>query len=269
MATQSYREIEKEFPINEIDNAIQRGIDLDVSRKTQRRSVLIVDDDPDFVNLTKIILSKAGFDVASALNGDAAVEKCADVLPDVILLDLMMPNIDGYETYEKLKLISQAPVIMITANGNRDNAVKSLTMGMEDYITKPFYNAEMIARIQSVMRRSLQSKRPVMKEFPSIGLLINFDTHEIMLREKVIKFVPREFEIFSMLALHADNPVKYSQITEKIWGEDSLKNRTHLKNIIFSLRRKMEVRPEKPELIINYRSIGYLLVTRTDSARFQ
>lgn len=265
---QPYHEIKNEYQIDGVDKAIPMGIDLDVSRKNQRRSVLIVDDDPDFVNLTKIILSKAGFDVASALNCDAAIEKCADVLPDVILLDLMMPQSDGFETYEKLKLVTQAPVIMITANGNRDNAVRSLTMGMEDYITKPFYNAEMVARIQSVMHRSMQNKPPVMKEFPDIGLLINFDTHEILLRKKVIKFVPREFEVFSMLALHSDNPVRYSQITEKIWAEDSSKNRTHLKNIIFAIRRKMEVTPEKPELIINYRSIGYLLVTRTSSARF-
>lgn len=267
MATRLYTDVSKDVSGKGNERVIPMGIDLDASRHSQRRSVLIVDDDQDFVNLTKIILSKAGFDVASALSGAAAVAKCADLSPDVILLDLMMPQMDGFETYDKLKLVSQAPVIMITANGNRENAVRSLNIGMEDYISKPFYNAEMIARIQAVMKRSLENKAPSMKEFPAIGLLVNFDTHEILLRKKVIKFVPREFDVFSMLSKHADEPVKYSAITEKLWGEDTPKNRTHLKNIIFSIRKKMEVQPNKPELIVNYRSIGYLLVTRTETAR--
>lgn len=262
MVVSNYTSLERASSFGEKQKDFPFGSDLDGNSKNHSQSVLIVDDDVDFINLTKVILRKEGFDVASAIDCKSALEKCAEISPDAILLDLMMPEINGFDIFERMKGITRAPVIMVTANADPQNAVRGLNSGMEDYISKPFHNAEMVARIQSAIRRSAQNQMPITQEFPEIDLWINFESHEIRYREDIVRLVPREFAVFSILANHADRPVKYSTIMEKIWGEVSPQTKTHLKNIIFSIRRKMEVNPKIPQLIINYWSIGYLLVTK-------
>lgn len=262
MVTKSYSFENPDPSFNTRQKKFALGMDLDGNPKNQSHTVLIVDDDVDFIRLAKVILRKEGFNVASALNSQAALEKCMEISPDTILLDLMMPEVDGFGIYERLKTVTHAPVIMVTANADPQNAVKGLNSGMEDYVSKPFHNAELVARIQSVIRRTNQNQMPVIKEFPEIDLWINFETHEIRYRQNPIRLVPREFTVFSMLVSHSDRPVKYSAIMEKIWGVDSTQNKTHLKNIIFSIRKKMESDPKIPKLIINYWGIGYLLVTK-------
>jgi two-component system KDP operon response regulator KdpE len=259
----------KDYSFNEPDSSFvpqqkkfTLGVDLDGNPKNQSQTLLIVDDDPDFIGLAKVILRKEGFNVASASDCQTALEKCLEISPDAILLDLMMPDVDGFDIYERIKSMTKVPVIMITANADPQNAVKGLNSGIEDYVSKPFHNAELVARIQSAIRRVNQNQMPVIQEFPGIDLRINFESHEIRYHQKSVRLVPREFTVFSLLAAHPDRPVKYSTIMEKTWGENSAQNKTHLKNIVFSIRRKMEVNPKIPQLIINYWSIGYLLVTK-------
>jgi DNA-binding response OmpR family regulator len=240
------------------------GSDLDLASTLPRQRVLVIDDDPDFITMTKLILVQAGFDVAGALGCNAALEKCSEVNPDLILLDLMMPEIDGFETYKRLSQVTEAPVIVITASGDRANAVRSLEAGVQDYISKPFYNAEMVARIQAVLKRSKPVEEEAFSIFPEVGLLIKFDSREVFLHDKFIQLVPREFSLLSILAKNAPKPVHYTDITHHMWGEDNPKNRSHLKNIVFSLRQKLEEVPTNPKLLINYRSLGYHLVTKPD-----
>lgn len=249
------------LPTNDMISS--QGTDLDTS-DVQHNRILVIDDDPDFISMTKLILCRAGFDVAGALGCNAALEKCSEVKPDLILLDLMMPDVDGFETFERLKKVTQAPVIVVTASGNRENAAKSLQIGMEDYISKPFYNSEVVARIQAVIRRARKPETENVRVFPEIGLVVNLDSQEVYLHDKFIRLVPRQFSVLSILALHAPRHVMYSTVTEKIWGEDNNKKRAHLKNIIFSLRQKLEDEPANPKLLINYRSLGYRLVTQAE-----
>jgi DNA-binding response OmpR family regulator len=242
------------------------GTDLD-SSTTQHNRVLVIDDDPDFITMTKLILCQAGFDVAGALGCNAALEKCSEVKPDAILLDLMMPDTDGFETFERLKKVTQAPVIVVTASGDRENAARSLGMGIDDYIAKPFYNSEMVARIQKAIRSSQKPGNENNCVFPEVNLVVRLDSQEVYLHDKFIRLVPRQFHVLSILAQQAPRPVSYTTLTEKIWGEDSSKNRAHLKNIIFSIRQKLEDEPANPKLLINYRSLGYRLVTQAEAVR--
>ena len=239
------------------------GYDLDSESNSTHNRVLVVDDDPDFITMTKLILCQAGFDVAGALGCSSALEKCSMVKPDVILLDLMMPEVDGFETYERLKKVTRAPVIVVTASGDRENAAKSLRSGMEDYISKPFYNAEMIERVRAVLRRAGNEGKENTRAFPDIDLFVNFDTQEVYLNGKYIRLVPRQFLVLSILAKQAPRPVNYTMLTEEIWGEDAPKNRAHLKNIIFSMRQKLEMDPTHPRLVVNYRGLGYQLVVQS------
>jgi len=238
-----------------------QGNDLDSVSNISRQKVLIVDDDPDFIDMTKLILSQAGYDVAGAVDCNSALEKCANIKPDVILLDLMMPQVDGFETFRRLTVVTDAPVIVITAIGDPEKAVKSFQIGVEDYIPKPFYNAEMVARVQAVLRRTKRRENENTRVFPLVDLVINQDTFEVFLHGKFIRLLPLEFTVLSFLAQNAPRPVRYTSITEKIWGEDSQKTRSHLKSIIFSLRKKMEATPKNPKLLINFRSLGYQLMT--------
>jgi len=242
------------------------GYDLDATIDSSRKRVFIVDDDPDFVAMTKIILCNAGFDVASAPDGIVALKRCAEVNPDVILLDLLMPEQDGFQTFQKLQKITDAPVIVVTASSNHHHAVQSFQIGVEDFISKPFYNPEMVARIQAVLRRSKAKKEAKNEErtfvFPNIDLMLNMEAHEVNLRSEQIKLLPREFAVLSILAEKAPKPVKYDVITRNLWGEDSDKNRSHLKNVVYSLRQKIEEDPQKPNLIVNYHRFGYQLDTQ-------
>jgi len=244
------------------------GTDLDNIGRQTRARVLIVDDDLDFIEMLKLILRHAGFDVAGATNSHMALEKCAEINPDVILLDLMIPGVDGWGIYQILREITRAPVIVVSASGNRDNVIRSLDMGIYDYISKPFYNPEIIARINRVLARVEQATPMRVKVFSNEDLRIDLDTQDVVLRGETLQLLPREFKFLSILAEFAPRKASYKELGETIWGEDNNKTRSHLKTIVFSLRQKLEMDPTSPRLILNYRGVGYQLdVTKSASAR--
>ncbi len=235
------------------------GFDLDESQASRAR-VLIVDDDADYLEMMKIILRKAGFDVATASDHRLALEKCAGLSPDLILLDLMMPEIDGWELYEMLRGVTQAPIVMITASANRDNAVRGLEIGMAEYISKPFYTPEMIARLKRVLQSVRKEEAASIQVFPEIELCINYLSREVMMRGEIVRLSRREFELLALLARRAPHHVLYEDLTTHLWGEDSRKNRVHLKTVVFSLRQKLEEQPSAPNILVNYRNVGYQLL---------
>ena len=239
------------------------GKDLDAMEEQQR--VLLVDDDDEFLQLTKLILRQSGYDVASANAFDIAIEKCRTFQPDVVLLDLMMPQVDGWQTCEALRDMTDAPIIMVSANSNREAVVKSLELGADDYITKPFYNREVVARIQAVLRRAERSKSKTKQEkgysFPEINLSIDLENQIIVLRDQVHYLMGREFSALTSLASRAPKVATYEDIQQEVWGTNSNNDHNAVKNIIFILRQKLEIDPSNPEIILNYRGIGYYLRT--------
>ncbi len=132
-----------------------RGVDLDlVTTGHKRITAMIVDDDPDTIRMIKTILMGAGMDVIGAVSGLDAIDKCPHTQPDVVLLDLMMPEMDGYETFHHLRTITSAPIVIVTARSLKDDVVEGLQFGADDYITKPFYPPELVARVNTVVRRT-------------------------------------------------------------------------------------------------------------------
>jgi len=221
-----------------------------------------VDDDPDYIELMKIVLRKVDFDVSGVLDHRAAVEKTLELHPDAILLDLMMPGVDGYAVYEMLRKVSAAPVIFISAAHRRENLFKTLELGAEDYISKPFDNTELVARVKKVLRAAHPADPARLYFFPEIGLHIDLDARQVSLHDRPVRLLPREFSMLSLLAERAPRNVPYETITRTLWDEDSERTRTHMKTIAFSLRRKLEADPECPALLVNNRSLGYQLVTQ-------
>ncbi len=238
------------------------GNDLDRFLNPDKLRVLIVDDDKDYVDMMKLILRQADYDVSSAYDFNTAIQKCTQIKPDVILLDLMMPDTDGYSTFVELRKISPAPVILISAAPRDENLARGLDMGADDYISKPFHNQEVIARIQKVLRQRQPANEGREFHFPEIDLHIEVDTHEVILGGKSLRLLPREFNLLRILAERAPKNVPYAAIVVQMWGSDTEKTRAHLKTIAFSLRRKLESASKGRNLLVNNRSMGYQLVTK-------
>lgn len=238
----------------------QRGMDLDtIQTRPSARRALIIDDDPDTVDLIKIIFRNAGMDVVGAFSGKEAIQKCTDSVPSVILLDLMMPDMDGWETYHNIRQMTDVPVIVVSADTKKENVVKGLNIGFDDYVTKPFFPPELVARVNTVLRRASGVTPLTKRVYPEIDLTIDFDTHEIQLRGEDIHLSSREFALLEVLAVKAPRLVRYEEIATKIWDSDNYKVRNRIKYLIYLLRQKVELDPNDPQLIINREGLGYQL----------
>lgn len=255
------------LPVEYRDNAVaQRGVDLDtIQSRTTARRALIVDDDPDTVDLIKIIFRNAGMDVIGAFSGKEAIQKCSDSIPSVILLDLMMPDMDGWETFSNIRQMTDAPVIVVSADTKKENVVKGLNSGFDDYVTKPFFPPELVARVNTVLRRSRASGPVTRRVYPEIQMSIDFESHELTLRGEEIHLSSREFALLEVLALKAPRLVRYEEIAQKIWEKDNYKVRNRIKYLIYLLRQKIEIDPNDPQLIVNREGLGYQLDTKEKS----
>ncbi len=237
----------------------QTGVDLDEVYASERRMVMVVEDEPDTVLLLKHILRGAGFNVMGAMNGTEALKKCAESKPDLILLDLMMPDMDGWETYRYLRQITDVPVIVISALANKEEMVKMLRLGVDDYITKPFYNAEVVARAQAVLRRYGKMEEASRLVFPQIDLVIDFQTQKVTLKGQSVQLTNKEFAVLGVMARTAPDVVNYQSIAQQVWGMDTPDVRKRIKYLVYIIRRKFQSLDESYELIINVDRLGYKL----------
>lgn len=236
------------------------GIDLDETLRRNKK-ILIVDDDPDTVELIKRILRLADFDVASARNGTDAINIVEKLHPDIILLDLLMPEIDGKTTLRNLREISQSPVIVISAVTSKDSIVELLYLGCDDYITKPFNRDELVARIHAVLRRSNLLSLIDGVSIPETGLTINLSKREVIFQGQFVPLSPKEFEIIAILAKNIPHIVKYKDIAEEIWGENNQYVKNRIKYLIHTIRNKFDLIKPGIELITTLDRIGYRLKT--------
>lgn len=237
------------------------GLDLDKIRTDERPRVMIVDDEPDTVTLLKLIFQREGFDVSGAVSGGEAIEKLQSVQPSLILLDLMMPEMDGWETFDRLRRFTDSPVIVISALGQSEHIVKALKMGVDDYVTKPFNQAEVIARSQALLRRSGFKREIKRKVFPHIEMVLDLDTQEVYYRGNRIQLTGKMFEVMLILANGAPKVVSYDDITTQIWGETGDGVRNRLKYLIYLLRQEFNAVDGGMGVIKNVDRLGYKLLS--------
>ncbi len=244
------------------EHADHLGIDLDdLPSSAERGRVLIIDDDPDMVQLLKQTVRSAGMDVTGALNASDALAKCIRHPPDVMLLDLMMPEVDGWETLKSLRKYTDAPVVVVSAKATKEDIVEGLESGADDYITKPFYPPELISRVKAVMRRSSPSHQQSVLNFPDIELLLDLSARQVEIRGHAVDLSSKEFNVLSILAQNAPKPVRYEIIAVEIWGSYEIKMRNRIKWLVHNLRRKLEAEDTRHELIKNRVGLGYQLNT--------
>lgn len=227
----------------------------------ERRRILVVDDEERMVRFIRMNLEHDGFQVNEAFNGKQAILKMRDVTPDLILLDVMMPDLDGFEVLETVREFSNVPVIMLTAKGEEDDRVRGLEGGADDYITKPFSPRELVSRIKAVLRRT-EGVSGSMHGLLEIDkrLKIDFDRREIWLEGKLVKLRPTEYRLLFHLVQNAGWVVSHDQLLQKVWGYEYRDEPHYVRLYINYLRQKLEKDPADPRYILTERGVGYRFV---------
>ena len=225
------------------------------------RRILIVDDEERMVRFIRLNLEHDGFQVLEAFNGTQAINKIRSNLPDLVLLDVMMPDIDGFEVLRIVREVSRVPVIMLTAKGEEEDRVRGLEMGADDYITKPFSPRELVSRVRAVLRRT------EMVESPTHGpievddrLKIDFDRREVWVEGRLVQLRPTEYRLLYHLVKNAGWVLTHDQILTKVWGYEYRDEPHYVRLYINYLRQKLEQDPANPKYILTERGIGYRFV---------
>jgi two-component system KDP operon response regulator KdpE len=228
---------------------------------SRRRRILVVDDEPRMIHFIRLNLEHDGFEVYEATSGIEALDQFRDQLPDLILLDVMMPDIDGFETLRLIRELSTIPVIMLTAKGDEEDRVRGLELGADDYITKPFSPRELVSRVRAVIRRTEMPSTPTHEVIEvDDRLRIDFDRREVWVDDELVKLRPTEYRLLYHLVQNAGWVVPHDQLLAKVWGYEYREETHYLRLYINYLRKKLELDPSNPEYILTERGVGYRFI---------
>jgi DNA-binding response OmpR family regulator len=221
---------------------------------------LIVDDDKMIVEAVTIGLQFQWQDaeVHSAQDGEEGWRKFIDLSPDVTLLDVNMPYMTGFEVLQRIREVSDAPVLMLTARGDEMSKVKGLELGADDYLVKPFSHLELFARIKAVLRRTdMPAPISAAPSFVSGDMAVNFDSHEVTVKGQPVRLTPTEYKLIYQLVRNAGRVLPFDTLLSKVWGDEYRGDMDYLKTYISRLRKKLGDDSEHPRYILTERSVGY------------
>lgn len=227
---------------------------------SRKVSVLVVDDDVRILRMMRRILELEGYQTFIASNGEAALSALDEQSPDLMLLDIMMPDMDGYDVCRRIREFSQLPIIMVTAKGNDEEKIEGLDAGADDYVTKPFSSTELAARVRAVLRRTKFRDDNSEPTFLSNDLVIDFAHHRVTLHNEEVNLTATEYRLLSYLTHNAGRVVTPDQILEKVWGEEYIGEYHILRVNIARLRQKLGDDPKKPRFIATKIGIGYIFL---------
>ncbi|HKV46419.1 MAG TPA: response regulator transcription factor [bacterium] len=222
--------------------------------------ILIVDDEPHIVELVRYNLAHEGFEVSVAYDGHEALQKAKAETPDLVILDLMLPYVDGLEVCRHIRRESSVPILMLTAKDGEQERVVGLELGADDYVTKPFSPRELVARVRAILRRTAREvERPGSTPLSIGGLALDPTTHEVRLRERVVDLTTKEFDLLQLLMGHPNRVFTRDFLLEHIWGYDYFGSTRTVDMHISRLREKIEDDPNTPTYITTVRGVGYKL----------
>lgn len=204
------------------------------------QKVLVVEDDSNIAELLRLYLQKDGFEVSHAADGGKAVEMAREIQPDLVLLDIMLPVMDGWQVCRELRKTMKMPIIMLTAKGETEDKVSGLEMGADDYIVKPFEVKELLARVHAVLRRTGDDGKPKSKKLTFDKLVINLDSYELIVDGKKIDTPPKEMELLYHLAATPNRVYTRNQLLDEVWGFDYFGDSRTVDVHIKRLREKLE-----------------------------
>jgi two-component system KDP operon response regulator KdpE len=223
--------------------------------------VLVIDDDPDVLEVVSLTFEMRWPDstIVSALDGDSGIEMVDTENPSLVILDIGLPDMDGYTVCKEIRRFSDVPIIMLTVRDKEADIVKGLQMGADDYVSKPFRPIEFMARVQAVLRRAQAT--PYIggeeKPFQFHGLVVDFAKHEVYLNDEQVKLTPTEYQLLYHLTKNAGKVLTHRTLLGRVWGREYLDETNYLKVHIKHLRQKLEDDPSDPKYILTERTVGY------------
>lgn len=224
--------------------------------------VLVIDDEPSFTEALSLSLKREGFEVDTADDGVSALSVIARKLPDLVLLDVMLPGISGVDVCREIRKTSTVPIIMVTARGEEIDAVVALEVGADDYVTKPYRLRELVARMRAVLRRTsneLVREPPFNNDQKLVqgDVTLDLERHELRVKEKLVTLALKEFELLTFLIENAGRVVTRDSLMEHVWGYDYFGDTKTIDVHIKRLRTKIESNPSEPTKITTVRGLGY------------
>jgi len=227
---------------------------------TQGHTILVVDDEKRMVRFIRLNLEQDGYQVISAYNGTEALDLVRTKLPNLVLLDVMMPDIDGFDVLKKIREASAVPVIMLTAKGEEDDRIRGLELGADDYVTKPFSPRELVSRVKAVLRRteSFDDSSNIIQV--DDWLKLDFNRREVWVGGEIVRLRPTEYRLLYHLVQNAGWVVTHDQLLMKVWGYEYQDEPHYVRLYINYLRKKIEKDPSNPEYILTERGVGYRFV---------
>ena len=224
-------------------------------------TVLVVEDEPNLLAALEYTLEQEGYEVLTAIDGESGLQLARARKPDILILDVMLPSLDGFEICRIIRRESNIPILMLTARGEEVDRVVGLELGADDYVTKPFSMRELLARVRSLLRRvsnsvpsGPQNESEVLR---SGDLIIDLAGHSAMLDNNPLDMKPREFSLLSLLAANKGRAFTRDQILERLWGHDYIGDSRTVDVHVRWLREKIEPEPSNPRRIVTIRGVGY------------
>lgn len=228
--------------------------------KFKNRLILVVDDEERMARFIRLNLEHDGFRVLEGFRGLQAIQLLRDHLPDLVILDVMLPDMDGFEVLKMIREMSPVPVIMLTAKGEEEDRVRGLELGADDYVTKPFSPRELVSRVRAVLRRTDATGIGVEKVEVDDRLVIDFARREVWVEGKLVSLRPTEYKLLYHLVQNAGWVLTYEQLLTKVWGYEYRDEPHYVRLYINYLRQKLEKNPGNPVYILTERGVGYRFV---------
>lgn len=222
--------------------------------------ILAIDDDELVLKLIQHSLERLGYEIVTAQDGTSGLQQFHEKKPHLVILDLMMPHLDGWETCRSIRAISKVPIIILSARGSQQDILKGLKMGADDYLVKPFYPEELQARIEAIFRRAnipIPESEKMPLRFGGSDLVIDPANRQVMVRNKIIDLTPTEYDLLLFMARRVDRVLPIDVIFENVWPYYAEASLNSVKWYIWRLRRKIEDNPRHPRYILTEHGIGY------------
>src|SRR6266852_5383648 len=218
--------------------------------------ILVVDDDPQIRRVLRTALVAQDYEAIDARNGEEAIERLREEKPDLIILDVNMPRMNGLEACRKIRTTSDVPIIMLTVRDAESDKIEALDAGADDYMTKPFSSPELLARIRAALRRSPQlSDEMQVVRFDDVE--INFNLRRVVVGKREARLTPKEFDLLQYMVAHPNLPIPHTKLLQSVWGADYGNEVEYLRVFVNQLRKKIEKNPSNPKYLLTEPWVGY------------
>jgi DNA-binding response OmpR family regulator len=222
-------------------------------------TILAVDDEPHVLKLLKANLEPSGYKILTAADGEQALQIVENELPDLVILDLMLPKMDGYAVCRQIREFSAVPIIMLTARSAEVDLIHGFEVGADDYLTKPFSVTELLMRVQAVLRRSKWPEEIVSRQgFEAGPIAIDFAQHRVTVDGEPVKLTPTEYRLLTYLASNANRVIMHRELLRAVWGPEYGEETEYLRVYIRYLRQKLEPDPSNPQYLLTQPGAGYM-----------